>query len=76
MEIYDRVIQAADDNIFRHMRIACCIPKAANTHTHRIYNTVFLLEQRLNERASMLRYTYIAHTVCSNEMRRAGRDTA
>jgi hypothetical protein len=72
MEIYDRAIQAADDNVLRHTRIACWIPKAADTHS--IYNTDFLLEQLWNARASMLRYAYIAHTVCSNEMRRADRD--
>jgi hypothetical protein len=36
MELYDTAIQAADDNIFWHMRIACWIPKAANTHTEYI----------------------------------------
>ena len=36
MEIYDRVIQAADDNILLHMRIACWIAKAADTHSEYI----------------------------------------
>ena len=40
-------------------RVACCIPKA---HTHSGYITLitFLQQQGLHERASMLRYTYIA----------------
>ena len=46
------------------MRIVCWIPKAiyTHTHTHSEYATpiAFTLQQWLHERASMLRYTYIA----------------
>jgi hypothetical protein len=46
-----------------HMRIACWIPKATNTHSEFAYSEsviAFLLQQWLHERASLLRYTYIA----------------
>jgi hypothetical protein len=42
-----------------HMRIACWIPRATNTHTEYVIFIVFTLPQWLRERASMLRYTYI-----------------
>ena len=42
----------------RRTRISCWIPKATNTL--RICNTAFPLQQCLLERASMLRYVYIA----------------
>jgi len=42
------------------MRISCCLPKTTNTHSYYIILTVFPLKQCLHERASMLRYTYIA----------------
>jgi hypothetical protein len=42
------------------MRIACRIPKAADTHTEYVILIAFLLKQWLHERASMLRYTHIA----------------
>jgi len=47
-----------------HMRIACWITKATHTHTHTHSKYVILitfpLQQWLQERASMLHYTYIA----------------
>ena len=42
------------------MRIACWIPEATNTHTSCVILIAFPLQQRLHERTSMLRYTYIA----------------
>ena len=47
------------------MRFACWMTKAADTHKHTHTHThththAFPLEQRLHERVSMLRYTYIA----------------
>jgi hypothetical protein len=44
------------------MRIACWIPKATNTHTHSQYVILIALplQQWLQERASVLRYMYIA----------------
>jgi len=41
-------------------RIACWIPKAKNTHSEYVIRFAFPLQQWLHERASMLRYTYIA----------------
>jgi hypothetical protein len=52
--------QATDDNIIWHMRIACWINKATNTHTDCVILNVFPLQQLLHERASILRNTYIA----------------
>ena len=45
------------------MRITCWISKATNTHSEYVILTVFPLQQWLHERASMLRYTYIAGLV-------------
>jgi len=42
------------------MRFACWIPKATNTHSQYVMLIAFPLQQWLNERVSMLRYTYIA----------------
>jgi len=41
------------------MRIACLMPKATNTHSEYVMLTDFPLQQWLNERSSMLLYTYI-----------------
>jgi hypothetical protein len=45
-----------------HMHISRWIPKATNTHTHTQYVIfpAFPLQQWLQERAVILRYTYIA----------------
>ena len=42
------------------MRIACWIPEATNTPSEYVILTAFPLQQCLHERASLLRYTYIA----------------
>jgi len=42
------------------MRTLCCIPKATNTHSDYINNIALPRLQWLRERASTLRYTYIA----------------
>jgi hypothetical protein len=42
------------------VRIACWIPKATNTHTDCVILIAFPLQQRLHERAPMVRYTHIA----------------
>jgi len=47
------------------MRIAFWIPKATNTHSVCVILVSFPLQQWLNERVSMLRYTYIAYRVSS-----------
>jgi len=49
--------------IIRRMRIACWIPKATNTHSEHGIFIVFPPQQWLHERASMLRYMYIASLV-------------
>jgi hypothetical protein len=45
-----------------HLRIACWIPKATNTHSEYIIlvRIAFTLLQWLGERSSTLRYTYMA----------------
>jgi hypothetical protein len=42
-----------------YMRIACWITKATNTHSHYVILIVFPLQQCPQERASVLRFTYI-----------------
>jgi hypothetical protein len=42
-----------------HMRIACWILKATNTHSEYVIFIAFPLQQWLIEPASMLRYTHI-----------------
>jgi hypothetical protein len=49
--------QAADDNITLHMRIACWISKATNTHLEYVIIFAFSQQQSLHKRASMLRYS-------------------
>jgi len=44
-------------------RIACWIPKATNTHSQYVLLIAFPLHHSLHERASMLRYTYMAYPV-------------
>ena len=41
-------------------RIACSIPKATSTHSEYVTFVAFVLQQWLQERASVLRCTYIA----------------
>ena len=48
------------------MRIAYWIPKATNTLSEYIILIAFLLQQWLHERASLLRYGYIAFFLCLN----------
>jgi hypothetical protein len=48
------------------MRIECWIPKSTNTHSECVIHMDFPLKQWLQERDSMLRYTYIACLVCAN----------
>jgi hypothetical protein len=44
----------------RRMRFACWIPKATHIHIEYVILISFSLQQWLHERASALRYTYIA----------------
>jgi len=45
------------------MRIAAWKPKATNTHSEYVIIIDFLLQQWLHERASLLRYTFVAYLV-------------
>jgi hypothetical protein len=44
-------------------RIACWIPKSTNTHSEYVTLIAFPRQQRLLERASVLRYTCVASLV-------------
>ena len=46
-----------------HMRIACCIPKATNTHKEYEIFIAFALQQWLHECSTVFRYTYIGRLV-------------
>ena len=50
----------SDDGIIRRMPIACWITEASNTYLEYVVLIVLPLQQWLHERASLLRYTYIA----------------
>ena len=60
MEKYGTSGQATDDNIIQCMRFVWWITKSTNTHSEHVIRIAFPLQQWLHERASMLRYTYIA----------------
>ena len=59
MKKYGTARGATDDNI-RWMRFVCCMPKATDTLTEYVILIVFPQQQWFCERASVLRYTYIA----------------
>jgi hypothetical protein len=46
--------------IIRRMRFACWINKATGTHSEYVILIAFPRQQRLRERTSILRYTYVA----------------
>jgi hypothetical protein len=69
VEKYGTARQAADHDTIRRMRFAWWIPKATNTHSQYVILIAFPLQQWLHERASILRYTYIACLVWQNLMR-------
>jgi hypothetical protein len=48
-----KVGQVTDDNITRHMRIACWTPKATDTHAQYVILTAFPWQHWLHERASI-----------------------
>jgi len=54
---------ATDDNIIRHMCIACWIPKATNTHSECVILIAFEQQKWLHELFSMLLYVSI-YNVC------------
>jgi hypothetical protein len=57
---YGTARQATDDSIIRRMRFACRITKATDTHSEYVKLIAFPQQKWLRERASILRYTYIA----------------
>jgi len=57
MENYGRARRATDDNIIRRMRCACWITKATSAHSEYVMLIAFLLQQWLQERPSLLRYS-------------------
>jgi hypothetical protein len=59
VEKYGTAGHATDDNIIWRMRIACWIPKAKHKHSEYVTIIAFPLQQWLQERASVLHYTYI-----------------
>jgi len=51
------------------MRIACWIPKATNTLLDYVILIAFPQQQWLHERASMLRYVYIACPILNSRLK-------
>jgi hypothetical protein len=60
VERYGRAGRATDDNIIQRMRFACWVCKAIDTHSEYVILIAFTRKQWLLERASMLRYMYLA----------------
>ena len=58
MQKYARARHAAGNNILRRMLSACWITKAIDTHSEYVLLIAFPRSQWLNERASVLVYTY------------------
>jgi hypothetical protein len=54
-----RARQGADDNMKRRMLFACLITESVDTHSEYVILIAFPLQQWLDERAAMLRCTYI-----------------
>ena len=63
MGTYYRAGRATNYNIIQRMRIACWIPKATNTHSEYVTLIAFTQQKWLRDRASVLRYMYIAGLV-------------
>jgi hypothetical protein len=56
------------------MRIACWVSKPTNTHSEYVILIAFPQQQWLHERASILRYTYIACLVMIFDWNREDKD--
>jgi hypothetical protein len=63
VEKFSTATKAIDDNITQCMRLTCRITEAADTHSEYVINIPLPRQQRLSERASVLRYTNIASVV-------------
>jgi hypothetical protein len=55
--------QVTDENIIWRMRFVCWITKATDIHSEYIIIIAFSTATMVSERASVLRYTYIASVV-------------
>ena len=55
MQKYEIAIQATDDNTMRRMRFACWVSRATDMHSEYIIALAIAPQQRLRERASVLR---------------------
>jgi len=60
VETYGTPRQATDGNIILRMLFAYWVTKTTDTHSECVTLIVFPQQQRLRERASMLRYMYTA----------------
>jgi len=62
---YGTTRQATDDTTIWYMRFACWVNKASDKRSEYVILIAFSRQQRLRERVSLLRYTYIASFVLS-----------
>jgi len=60
VEKYGRIRQATDDSIIRRLRFGFWTTKAAETRSEFVIPITFPRKQWLRERASFLRYVYVA----------------
>jgi hypothetical protein len=67
VEKYGTARQTTEDNIILRIRFACWITGATDTHSEYVIRIAFPRQQWLQECASMLRYTYIATLLSSEE---------
>jgi len=58
MRGYGEILYSSSQMTIWRMRIACSVPRATNKHPGCVIFTAFRLQQRLNQLASVLRYTY------------------
>jgi len=56
--MWKNIVQLERPHIIWRMRIAWSIPKAINTHSEYVILIYFALQQILQERTSVVRYTY------------------
>ena len=78
-----RILPDRPQMMIRPLRLACWISKATNTHSEYEILIAFPLQQWLQERTSVLRYTYIASVdifelaqpVCRHAIRRAAEES-
>jgi hypothetical protein len=61
--MWENMVEPVRPQMAWHMRIPCRLLKATNTHSEYVILIAFPLQQWLHNRASVLRYTYIARLV-------------